>query len=114
MAISKKGLRKINVNDEVFYWKIRRKISHNEAHNEEYSIPVQHESEGQLLFINVNFGRSYGYGDEYIKSVTPVMIKEKIIEAINLGWKYNMNVNPISLSNSKLFNDTKYQIPDSE
>ncbi|MET3535988.1 hypothetical protein [Chryseobacterium limigenitum] len=112
MAISKKGLRKINVNNEIFYWKIRRKISHNEAHNDEYSIPVQHESEGQLLFVNVNFGRSYGYGDDFIKSVTPVMIKEKIIEAINLGWKYNEKGNPICLSQGKLVTDTKYQISD--
>ncbi|MCT2406914.1 hypothetical protein NZD88_05025 [Chryseobacterium antibioticum] len=58
MALAKKGLRKIVIDDQVFYWKIRKIVSHNEKHNEYYGIPVQHESEGQLLLIYTGFCRS--------------------------------------------------------
>lgn len=105
MAISKKGLRKINVNGENFYWKIRKKISHNEAHNSEYRIPIQHEIEGQILFIQVRFCRSYGYDLEPILAVTPRLIKQKIVEAINLGWQFQLKGNPILLSENKLITE---------
>ncbi len=108
MSIAKKGLRKINVNGENFYWKIRKKISHNESHNSEYAIPVQHENEGQLLFIYVGFCRSYGYQERVVESVTPSMIKEKIIEAIELGWNYLEKGTILNLVGGKLISQSEY------
>ncbi|MDW9382765.1 hypothetical protein [Chryseobacterium sp. JV558] len=101
MAIAKKGLRKIVVKNETFYWKIRKKISHNEQHNSDYRIPILHESEGQILFIIVNFCRSEYYGREAM-AITPALIQSKIIEAINLGWAYSHPGIPISLINGEL------------
>jgi hypothetical protein len=97
MAIAKKGLRKINVEGEDFYWRVRKKISHNEAHNNELGIPVQHSSGGQLLLVYLGFCRSYGYGTKSIESVTPSLIKNYILEAIKLGWQFNQNGKPISV-----------------
>ncbi|TSJ48016.1 hypothetical protein [Fluviicola chungangensis] len=109
MAISLKRMRKIMVNGEIFLWKIRKKISHNEAHNTVYAIPVQHISGGQVLFVSVGFTRAYGgYLNESPKSVTPQMIRPLIEQAIQLGWKYHDPGNAIRLENSSLVKDTKY------
>lgn len=109
MAISLKGMRKITVNGEVFLWKIRKKISHNEAHNDEYAIPIQHLSGGQVLFVSVGFTRAYGgYYNESPESVTPKMIQPLIEQAIQLGWKYLDPGNAIRLENGALVKDTKF------
>ncbi len=102
MGIAKKGLRKIIVTNEVFYWKIRKKISHNEEHDSEYEIPVQHESEGQILLVNIGFCRSESYGREPM-SVTPSLIESQITEAIGLGWEYSKQGKAITLMDGKLF-----------
>lgn len=102
MAVAKKGLRKIITGDEIFYWKIRKKISHNERHDIEYEIPVQHESEGQILLINVGFCRSESYGREPIE-IVPSLIQSKITEAIELGWEYHQHGKPVKLINGELF-----------
>ncbi|SDJ91575.1 hypothetical protein [Chryseobacterium jejuense] len=102
MSIAKKGLRKIIVTDEVFYWKIRKKISHIERHNVEYDIPVQHESEGQILLINIGFCRSEYYGRKPMQ-VTPSDIESSITEAIELGWEYRKPGKAIKLMDGELF-----------
>lgn len=108
MAISLKGMRKITVNGEVFHWKIRRKISHDEAHNDQYAIPVQHISGGQVLFVYVGFTRAYGgYQNDSPESVTPAMISPLIEKAIALGWNYKQAGNAISLTGNLLTSDTK-------
>lgn len=113
MAISLKGMRKITVNGEVFLWKIRKKMSHNEAHNVEQAIPIQHISEGQLLFVSVGFTRAYGgYENNSPESVTPKMIQPLIEQAIQLGWKYDEPGNAIRLVHDSLVKDTKYGFPD--
>lgn len=107
MAISKKGFRKIDVDGEIFYWKIRKKISHEEAHNTQYGVPIQHQSDGQLLIAYVGFCRSRDYGRESVNSVTPSIIKRCIPEAIDLGWKFDIPGKPISLVNATLTEHTK-------
>ena len=108
MAISLKGMRKITVNGEVFLWKIRKKVSHEEDHNTQIPIPVQHISGGQVLFVFVGFTRAYGgYINNSPKSVTPKMIEPLIREGIQLGWKYNEPGNPIALVNGVLETDTR-------
>jgi len=107
MAISKKGLRKIRVAEETFYWKVRKKISHDEAHNEQLGIPIQHESGRQLLIAYIGYGRSIGYGRESLQSITPSIIKDCILEAIQLGWNFDKKEKPISLVNGQLTIDTK-------
>lgn len=101
MAISKKGLRKIRVLNEYFYWRVRKKISHDEAHNEQLGIPIQHESGGQLLIVYVGFGRSQSYGRESLKPITPSIIKGCILKAIKLGWHFDKKESPISMVNGK-------------
>ena len=107
MAISKKGLRKIEVLNEDFFWRVRKKISHDEAHNEQLGIPIQHESGGQLLIVYIGFGRSKDYGRESLESITPSIIKDCILKAIELGWKFNEKERPIIMVNGKLTFDTK-------
>lgn len=107
MAISKKGLRKIRVSNENFYWRVRKKISHDEAHNEQLGIPIQHENAGQLLIAYIGFGRSEDYGREALKSITPSIIRKCILEAIQLGWNYDKKAKPVSLVDGKLTTDTK-------
>ena len=114
MAISKKGLRKITVDGEVFYWRIRKKISHDEKHNDQYGIPVFHENGGQLIFIFPGFCRSRGYGRKSFQSVTPAIIRQQIERAIKSGWNFRMPGKPISLVKDQLSTDTKTSkwIPD--
>lgn len=108
MAISSKGMRKITVNGEVFLWKIRHKMSHEEDHNDQYAIPVQHPSGGQLLFVFVGFSRAWGgYINNSPESVTPKMIQPLIEEAMKLGWKFNEPGKPIALVNGVLETDTR-------
>jgi len=107
MAISKKGLRKIQVSNENFYWRVRKKISHDEAYNEQLGIPIQHESGGQLLIVYIGYGRSEDYGRESLKSITPSKIKNCILKAIELGWNFSKKEKPISMVNGKLTTDTK-------
>lgn len=106
MAIAKKGLRKIVVNNEIFHWKVRRKISHNEQHNSDYSIPIQHESEGQIILISIGFCRSEGYGRKPMK-ITPGLIQSHILDAIDLGWAYDQPGAAVELINGKLFYSKK-------
>ncbi|MGH1520379.1 hypothetical protein [Chryseobacterium sp. JK1] len=102
MAIAKKGLRKTVVKNEVFYWKIRRKISHNEQHDSDYKIPIRYESEGRFLLISVGFCRSISYGREPMQ-ITPQLIQSKISEAIDLGWVYNEPGAAVQLIHGKLY-----------
>jgi len=107
MAISKKGFRKIEIDGQKFFWKVRKKISHEEWHDDQYAIPIQHESEGQLLLAYVGYCRS-GYPErDSFESITPKIIRECIIDAVKLGWQYNYPGKPISLLDGKLSNDTR-------
>lgn len=101
MAIAKKGLRKIVVDDKIFYWKIRKAVSHREGHDSDYGIPVQHESEGHLLLIYTGFCRSGYYGRIPMK-ITPHLIRSKIKEAIKQGWKYDQPGKAVELVDGKL------------
>ena len=107
MAISKKGVRKIQVSGEDFYWRVRKKISHDEAHNEQLGIPIQHKNGGQLLIAYIGYGRSKDYGRESVISITPSIIKAYILTAIELGWDFTKKDKPISLVNGELTTDTK-------
>ena len=105
MAISKKGLRKIEVDGEEFYWKVRKKISHNEAHDEELGIPIQHKSDGQLLIACIGFCRSDYPWTEHLTSIKPSLIRTCILKAIELGWKYDQKGKPIKLILEEFTND---------
>jgi hypothetical protein len=108
MAISLKGMRKITIDGEVFLWKIRRKVSHEEDHNDQLPIPVQHVSGGQVLFVFLGFTRAWGgYVNNSPTSITPKMIEPLIREAIFLGWKFSEPGNPIALVDGVLETDTR-------
>lgn len=107
MGISKKGSRKIVVDGHTFYWKVRKKVSHEECHDDEYGVPIRHESEGQLLFAYVGYCRSGYPGRESIESITPSIIKSCITQAIELGWQYELPGRPISLVEGKLIDNAR-------
>ena len=88
MAIPKKGFRKITVDENQFFWKVRKKISWNELHNSPLGIPIQHIDGGQLLIIYIGFSRSY-FTENNEFPITPSLIKKCIRKAIESGWKYN-------------------------
>jgi hypothetical protein len=93
MAISKKGLRKIQVEGENFYWRVRKKISHDEYHNDQLGIPIQHESEGQLLIAYIGYCRSKDYGKESIESI-PVVARLRLVLGIkSASGRNNTNIN---------------------
>ncbi len=87
MAFPKKGTRKISVSGENFFWRIRKKVSHNERHDDEIGIPIQHESEGTILIANVGYCRS-GYTKEPISRITPSIIEGCIKLAMEKGWNF--------------------------
>lgn len=91
----------MTVDDDIFYWKIRKVISHEERHDQEYGIPVQHESEGRILLVYAGLCRS-GYNGEEAITVTPHLIHTKIKEAIKLGWQYNEPGKTVKLINGEL------------
>ena len=107
MAIAKKGVRRIEVAGESFYWRVRKKISHDEAHDDQLGIPIQHDTGGQLLIAYIGYGRSEDYGRNSLKSVTPAIIKDCILKAIDLGWQFDQLGKPVSLIDGKLTTDTK-------
>jgi len=87
MALPKKGFRKIIVDENQFLWKVRKKISWNEIHNEPLGIPIQHIDGGQLLTVYIGYSRSYfDKNNEF--PITPALIEKCIRQAINEGWKF--------------------------
>ncbi len=107
MAISKKGLRKIQVADETFLWKVRKKVSHEEAHDDQLGIPIYYEKSERLLIVFVGYCRSEYPNRVSIQSITPSIIKSKILEAIELGWDYKAKGKIMSLVNGELITDTR-------
>jgi hypothetical protein len=102
MTLLKKGQRTIEVDGEKFVWKIRRKISHEECHDAELNIPIQHISGGRVFIAHISYSRS-GYARQGLretndfKQVTPAIIASNIKAAIALGWQYKIMGKPISI-----------------
>lgn len=89
MALPKKGQRKITVNESVFYWKVRKKISHNEGHDDRLGIAIQSESGGQILWAKIDYARSgEGYEPKKVLQIKPNLIRKCVLKAIDEGWQY--------------------------
>jgi hypothetical protein len=110
MSLAKKGLRRSQVDGKKFLWKVRGKISHNEWHNAQIGIPIQHESGGQLFIAYVGYSRScyeaYGMGDFSLKPIMPSVIKDSILQAIKLGWSYEKTGKPVIIRRGQLTEHT--------
>ncbi len=104
MALPKKGLRKITIDDNQFVWKVRKKISWEEKHDGQLGIPIQHIDGGQMLIVYVGFSRSY-FSENNEFAITPVLIAKSIRKAIDLGWKYKDKGQVFILDCSDLVND---------
>ena len=65
------------------------------------SIPIQHINGGQLLIAKIAFSRS-GYGNYTIENITPYLIRKCILKALNEGWIYNEEGNPLELDCTQL------------
>ncbi len=107
MSISLKGFRKINVLGEDFLWKVRKKISHEEWHNDQLAIPVMHVSGGQIFLAYVGYSRS-GYGEYTLEAITPAMIRKCILEAIAGGWQYKVVGPAVTFAGGVLTTDVRY------
>jgi hypothetical protein len=101
MAISKKGFRKIEVNEHLFLWKVRKKISWEEKHNAPLKIPIQYINGGQLLIATVAFSRS-GYGQYTLDAITPELIRKCILKAIKSGWSFDKEGKALDLDCQEL------------
>lgn len=109
MAISAKGLRHLSVAGGAFHWKVRKKISWDELHDDQVCIPIQHVSGGQLLVAYIGYARSiYGAISKHtIFPINPKVIEQYILEAINMGWQYKTPGKPVSIIEGKLTTDTR-------
>lgn len=83
MALSKKGLRKIVVNNQEFYWKFNEKIIviSDEAKNS--SLIVDFGWYDVWLYVNDKENRPPDFES---KSVTPKFVSESITYALSQGW----------------------------
>jgi len=59
------------------------------------------------LIAYIGYGRSEDYGRESLKSITPSIIKDCILNAIKLGWNFDKKEKPIIMINGELTTDTK-------
>ena len=83
MAISKKGLRKIAVDNRKFYWKFNEKV-----------FVISDETKNSLLIVDFGWYDVWLYAnnrenrppDFEPKSVTPKFVSESITYALNQGW----------------------------
>ncbi len=83
MAISKKGLRKIAVDNQEFYWKFNEKI-----------FVISDETKNSLLIVDFGWYDVWLYANDKEnrppdfepKSVTPKFVSESITYALNQGW----------------------------
>ena len=101
MAISKKGFRKITVDENQYLWRVRKKISWNEIHNTPLGIPIQYINGGQLLIITIGFSRSY-FEENNEFPITPSLIEKCIRKGIASGWKYNEKGKQLELDCSEI------------
>ncbi|MDO7875975.1 hypothetical protein Q5H93_14620 [Hymenobacter sp. ASUV-10] len=111
MALAKKGLRTIQVGGENFVWKVRRRVSHEERHEAQLNIPIQHANGGQLFIAHIGYSRT-GYESYeieslgYLKEITPAIIEHCIMRAISLGWQYKCSGKPVSIIDGRLTDNT--------
>lgn len=83
MAISKKGLRKIVVDNRVLYWKFNEKISVVSDEAKNCLLIVDFGWYDVWLYVNDNENRP---PDFELKSVTPKFVSESITYALTQGW----------------------------
>ncbi len=93
MAIPKRGSRKTIIDGNTFLWKIRKHPTHNERHDVDYLIPVQHIEGGQVLLLSMGYNRS-GYRNDYLFMITPGMLADCIKDAISEGWNFRCKQPP--------------------
>ena len=99
MAISKKGLRKIVVDDQEFYWKFNDKIYVVSETNKNQLLIVDFGWFDIWLYVNDKENRPPDYEP---RIVTPSFVAESILFALKKGWQ-----------NDKMelkFRDEKYEI----
>ncbi|MEH0152578.1 hypothetical protein V6R21_00450 [Limibacter armeniacum] len=83
MAISKKGLRKIVVDNREFYWKFNEKIFVISEEDKNSLLLVDFGWYDVWLFVNDKENKSPDFEP---KSVTPKFVSESITYALTQGW----------------------------
>ena len=83
MAVSVKGFRKIIVNDELYLWKVNKKIIILKEQKKSNRIEVDFGWFDEWLYINDQNNRPSDYE---LKNITPKFIEDCIKFAIDEGW----------------------------
>jgi hypothetical protein len=82
MAVNKKGLREIIVNEELYYWKFS-----SEDDWDMHIIIISTQIEGSFLRANLRHHQYFGTGTKPpYPSIKPAMIREAIERALAIGW----------------------------
>lgn len=84
MAISKKGLRKIVIEYDVFYWRFNEKVFVNSEKYKNSLLIVDFGWHDVWLYVN---DKENQLPDFEPKSVTPKFVRESIFFALSKGWK---------------------------
>ena len=84
MAISKKGLRKILINEQEFFWKFNEKIFVTSDETENSILIVDFGWYDVWLYVNDPQNKPPDFEP---KSVTPKFVNDSISFALNQGWK---------------------------
>ncbi len=84
MAISKKGLRKIIVENREFYWKFNGKIIVTSEEIKNCHLTIDFGWYDIWLYVNDKENRPPDFEP---KNVTPKFVSESISNALNQGWE---------------------------
>ena len=104
MSITKKGSRKITINNEDYRWLIRRKATYEQWAYEESMLHVAIEraiKPSSVLHIVTDKRHPQNISNKEISTITPKDISIWIIEALNLGWNTNENGGPFHVKIEK-------------
>lgn len=104
MSMPIKGSRKIVVDGNEFIWKVKKHPSHNERHNVDYLVPVQHISGGQIVLLSIGYNRS-GYSSRNTFTITPSIISKCIKFAIAQGWQFKEKLSTLEIDCSSVIQE---------
>lgn len=89
MALARKGLRRVTVDDVKYEWAIRKKPTYVQgAFKAPMTIAIQRAGadDGCVLLVNARISRPDNWSAPHQTSVTPVMVRSMISGALADGW----------------------------
>ena len=91
MSINKTGLRKVQIGEQIFEWKIRQKPTYSQgiAISPLLIVIQSFSNEQTKLIVDVVISRPDNWINPHQTSITPKLIKEIINSALQDGWMAN-------------------------